>query len=459
MIKWCVNHFTRTYMFETLSEKLTGTLRKVRGQGRLTEENLSQTLNSVKMALLEADVNYRVVKAFLRSVKERAIGQEVQGSLTPGQQFIKIVNEELTEMMGGANSGFVETEDTPLTVMMVGLQGSGKTSSAGKLARLYQSEGKRPYLIPADIYRPAAIEQLQVLADTLGVYCYPSRNDQNPLDIVKLGLHEAKQQEADIVFIDTAGRLHIDEELMEELSSIKLSIMPHEIIFVADAMTGQEAVNVAKGFNDRLDISGVMLTKMDGDARGGAALSIRAITQKPIKFIAVGEKLENLEAFHPERIASRILGMGDMLSLIEKVEDSFSEREALQMQKKLKRNEFTLEDFRDQLRSMRKMGSMKDVLGMLPGMNTSALQEANIDDHKLVKIDAIISSMTIKERQNHKLMNGSRRLRVAKGSGTTVSEINRLLKQFAQMRKMMQKLSKVSSPGKAMRMMQDMIPG
>ncbi|MDP6431309.1 MAG: signal recognition particle protein [SAR324 cluster bacterium] len=446
-------------MFETLSEKLTGTLRKVRGQGRLTEENLSQTLNSVKLALLEADVNYRVVKAFLRSVKERALGQEVQGSLTPGQQFIKIVNEELTEMMGGANSGFVETEETPLTVMMVGLQGSGKTSSAGKLARLYQSEGKRPYLIPADIYRPAAIEQLQVLADTLGVYCYPSRNDQNPLDIVKLGLHEAKQQKADIVFIDTAGRLHIDEELMEELSSIKLSIMPHEIIFVADAMTGQEAVNVAKGFNDRLDISGVMLTKMDGDARGGAALSIRAITQKPIKFIAVGEKLENLEAFHPERIASRILGMGDMLSLIEKVEDSFSEREALQMQKKLKRNEFTLEDFRDQLSSMRKMGSMKDVLGMLPGMNTSALQEANIDDHKLVKIDAVISSMTIKERQNHKLMNGSRKLRIAKGSGTTVSEINRLLKQFAQMRKMMQKLSKVSSPGKAMRMMQDMIPG
>ena len=446
-------------MFETLSEKLTSTLRKVRGQGRLTEENLDQTLNNVKMALLEADVNYRVVKAFLRSVKERAIGQEIQDSLTPGQQFIKIVNEELTEMMGGANSGFSETKDAPLTVMMVGLQGSGKTSSVGKLARLYQSEGKRPYLIPADIYRPAAIEQLQVLAKTLDVPCYNSRNDQNPLEIVKLGLQEAKEQEAEIVFIDTAGRLHIDEELMEELSRIKLSIMPHEIIFVADAMTGQEAVNVAKGFNDRLDISGVMLTKMDGDARGGAALSIRAITQKPIKFIAVGEKLENLEAFHPERIASRILGMGDMLSLIEKVEDSFSEREALQMQKKLKRNEFTLEDFRDQLRSMRKMGSMKDVLGMLPGMNTSAMQEANIDEHKLVKIDAIISSMTVSERQNHKLMNGSRKLRVAKGSGTAVSEINRLLKQFVQMRKMMQKLSKVSSPGKAMHMIQDMIPG
>ena len=446
-------------MFETLSEKLTSTLRKVRGQGRLTEENLDQTLNNVKMALLEADVNYRVVKAFLRSVKERAIGQEIQDSLTPGQQFIKIVNEELTEMMGGANSGFSETKDAPLIVMMVGLQGSGKTSSVGKLARLHHSEGKKPYLIPADIYRPAAIEQLQVLAKTLDVPCYNSRNDQNPLEIVKLGLQEAKEQEAEIVFIDTAGRLHIDEELMEELSRIKLSIMPHEIIFVADAMTGQEAVNVAKGFNDRLDISGVMLTKMDGDARGGAALSIRAITQKPIKFIAVGEKLENLEAFHPERIASRILGMGDMLSLIEKVEDSFSEREALQMQKKLKRNEFTLEDFRDQLRSMRKMGSMKDVLGMLPGMNTSAMQEANIDENKLVKIDAIISSMTLRERQNHKLMNGSRKLRVAKGSGTAVSEINRLLKQFSQMRKMMQKLSKVTSPGKAMHMIQDMIPG
>ncbi len=417
-------------MFETLSEKLSGTLRKVRGQGRLTEENLSQTLNGVKMALLEADVNYRVVKAFLRSVKERAIGQEVQGSLTPGQQFIKIVNEELTEMMGGANSGLTEPTAAPLTVMMVGLQGSGKTSSSGKLARHYQSEGKRPYLIPADVYH-----------------------------IVLNGLQSAKQQEADVVFIDTAGRLHIDEELMEELSRIKSAITPHEILFVADAMTGQEAVSVAKGFNDRLDISGVMLTKMDGDARGGAALSIRAITQKPIKFIAVGEKLENLEAFHPERIASRILGMGDMLSLIEKVEDSFSEREALQMQKKLKRNEFTMEDFRDQLRSMRKMGSMKDVLGMLPGMNTTSLQDANIDDRKLVQIDAIISSMTVKERQNHKLMNGSRRLRVAKGSGTTVSEINRLLKQFTQMRKMMQKLSKVSNPGKAMRMMQDMMPG
>ena len=445
-------------MFETLSDKLSGSLRKVRGRGRLTEENVSKTLNEVKMALLEADVNFRVVKAFLRSVESRAVGEEVQGSLTPGQQFIKIVNEELTEMMGGANYGLTEPETAPLVTMLVGLQGSGKTSSAGKLARLCETEGKRPYLIPADIYRPAAIQQLQVLADTLGISCYPSRIDQNPLDIVQNGIEAAKQEEADAVFIDTAGRLHIDKELMEELSQIKVSVMPHEILFVADAMTGQEAVSVAKGFNDLLNITGVMLTKMDGDARGGAALSIRAITQKPIKFITVGEKLENLEAFHPERIASRILGMGDMLSLIEKVEDSFSEREALQIQKKLRRNEFTLEDFRDQLRSMRKMGSIKDVIGMLPGMNASSVNDANIDDKKLIHIDAIISSMTIKERNNHKLMNGSRRIRIAKGSGTTVSEINRLLKQFIQMRKMMQKLTKVSNPGKAMRMMQDMMP-
>ena len=445
-------------MFETLSDKLSSSLRKVRGRGRLTEENVSQTLNEVKMALLEADVNFRVVKAFLRSVNDRAVGEEVQGSLTPGQQFIKIVNNELTEMMGGANSGLTKLEGTPIITMMVGLQGSGKTSSVGKLARLYKTDGKIPYLIPADIYRPAAIHQLQVLADTLEVSCYPSRTDQNPLDIVQNGLEVAKQEDADVVFIDTAGRLQIDQELMEELTLIKNSIMPHEILFVADAMTGQEAVSVVKGFNDLLDITGVILTKMDGDARGGAALSIRAITQKPIKFITVGEKLENLEEFHPERIASRILGMGDMLTLIEKVEDSFSEREALQIQKKLRLNEFTLEDFRDQLRSMRKMGSIKDVIGMLPGINASSVNDANIDEKKLIHIDAIISSMTIKERHNYKLMNGSRRKRIAKGSGTTVSEINRLLKQFVQMRKMMKKFSKVTNSGKAMRMMKDMMP-
>ena len=445
-------------MFETLSEKLSTSLRKVRGQGRLTEENIGRTLNEVKMALLEADVNYRVVKSFLRSVKDRSVGEEVQGSLTPGQQFIKIVNEELTEMMGGNNSSLSGTKNKPLVTMMVGLQGSGKTSSVGKLAKLFQKEGNQPYLIPADTYRPAAIEQLHVLAETLGVSCYPSRKDQTPMEIVRNGLFAAKQEEADAVFIDTAGRLQIDHEMMNELIQIKNSTSPDEIIFVADAMTGQEAVNVAKGFNDSLNFTGVILTKMDGDARGGAALSIRAITQKPIKFLGVGEKLENLEEFHPDRIASRILGMGDMLTLIEKVENSFSEKEAQRIQKKLKSNEFTLEDFRDQLLSMRKMGSIKDMIGMLPGMGSPSMANPNIDEKKLIQIDAIISSMTFKERRNHKIMNGSRRLRVAKGSGSTVSEINRLLKQFVQMRKMMQKLSNVSNPGKAMRMVQSMRP-
>ena len=445
-------------MFENLSEKLTASLRKVRGQGRLTEENIGQTLNEVKMALLEADVNYRVVKAFLRSVKERSVGEEVQGSLSPGQQFIKIVNDELTDMMGGKNSSLSDPDIKPLVTMMVGLQGSGKTSSVGKLARLFLKEGNRPYLIPADIYRPAAIEQLKVLAETLDVSCYPSRNDQTPLEIVRNGIIAAEQEEANAVFIDTAGRLQIDQEMMHELIEIKNALNPHEILFVADAMTGQEAVNVAKGFNDELNFTGVVLTKMDGDARGGAALSIRAITQKPIKFLGVGEKLEDLEEFHPERIASRILGMGDMLSLIEKIESSFSENEAHRIQKKLKTNEFTLEDFRDQLLSMRKMGSIKDMIGMLPGIGSSSIGDPNFDEQKILQIDAIISSMTIKERRNHKIMNGSRRLRIAKGSGTKVSEINRLLKQFVQMRKMMQKLSNVSNPGKAMRMVQNMMP-
>jgi signal recognition particle subunit SRP54 len=445
-------------MFEALSNKLTGSLRKVRGQGRLTEENIKGTLNEVKMALLEADVNFRVVKAFLRSVQARAVGEEVQGSLTPGQQFIKIVNQELTEMMGGEATGLEMDHPGVHLVMMVGLQGSGKTSTTGKLARLMKSQGHRPYLIPADIYRPAAIEQLHVLARTLEVPAYASRTDMDPVQIVTSGLAEAQSAQCDLVLIDTAGRLQIDEALMAELERIKAQVQPHEILFVADAMTGQEAVNVARGFDERLEVSGIVLTKMDGDARGGAALSIRAITQKPIKFITVGEKLDALEPFHPERIASRILGMGDLLSLIEKVGTVYDEKSALQVQQKLKRNEFSLEDFRDQLRTMRKMGSIKDLMGMIPGMNASALKGANVDDKQLVRIEAIISSMTPKERENPGVINGSRRARIAKGSGAQVSEINRLLKQFAQMRKMMSKLSRTSDPGKAMRMMQNMMP-
>ncbi|MFZ9094785.1 MAG: signal recognition particle protein [bacterium] len=445
-------------MFENLSQKLTTTLRKVRGQGRLTETNIDDSLKEVKMALLEADVNFRVVKAFLKSVKSRAIGEEVQGSLTPGQQFIKIVNDELTNMMGASNESLAKSEDGPTVVMVVGLQGAGKTSSVGKLANYHAQKGFSPYLVPADVYRPAAIDQLRILAESLHLPCHPSTNDQNPVEIAASAVEAARINNRDLVLIDTAGRLHIDSQLMDELHQMRQRVNPQEILFVADAMTGQDAVNMAKSFNDELDLTGVLLTKMDGDARGGAALSIRAVTQKPIKFIAVGEKLENLEAFHPERIASRILGMGDLLSLIEKVEHNYSQAQALEIQDKFRRNEFTLDDFRDQLRTMRKMGSMKELMGMLPGVDSNLLKNAKVDEKQFNRIDAIISSMTRDERQNHNLLNGSRRQRIAIGSGVAVNDVNRLMKQFTQMRKMMNKLSKTQDPRKAMQMMKNMMP-
>jgi len=445
-------------MFENLSQKLTTTLRKVRGQGRLTETNIDDSLKEVKMALLEADVNFRVVKAFLKSVKSRAIGEEVQGSLTPGQQFIKIVNDELTNMMGASNESLAKSEDGPTVVMVVGLQGAGKTSSVGKLANYHAQKGFSPYLVPADVYRPAAIDQLRILAESLHLPCHPSTNDQNPVEIASSAVEAARSINRDLVLIDTAGRLHIDSQLMDELHQMRQRVNPQEILFVADAMTGQDAVNMAKSFNDELDLTGVLLTKMDGDARGGAALSIRAVTQKPIKFIAVGEKLENLEAFHPERIASRILGMGDLLSLIEKVEHNYSQAQALEIQDKFRRNEFTLDDFRDQLRTMRKMGSMKELMGMLPGVDSNLLKNAKVDEKQFNRIDAIISSMTRDERQNHNLLNGSRRQRIAIGSGVAVNDVNRLMKQFTQMRKMMNKLSKTQDPRKAMQMMKNMMP-
>ncbi len=445
-------------MFENLSQKLTTTLRKVRGQGRLTETNIDDSLKEVKMALLEADVNFRVVKAFLKSVKSRAIGEEVQGSLTPGQQFIKIVNDELTNMMGASNESLAKSEDGPTVVMVVGLQGAGKTSSVGKLANYHAQKGFSPYLVPADVYRPAAIDQLRILAESLHLPCHPSTNDQNPVEIAASAVEAARSSNRDLVLIDTAGRLHIDSQLMDELHQMRQRVNPQEILFVADAMTGQDAVNMAKSFNDELDLTGVLLTKMDGDARGGAALSIRAVTQKPIKFIAVGEKLENLEAFHPERIASRILGMGDLLSLIEKVEHNYSQAQALEIQDKFRRNEFTLDDFRDQLRTMRKMGSMKELMGMLPGVDSNLLKNAKVDEKQFNRIDAIISSMTRDERQNHNLLNGSRRQRIAVGSGVAVNDVNRLMKQFTQMRKMMNKLSKTQDPRKAMQMMKNMMP-
>jgi signal recognition particle subunit SRP54 len=445
-------------MFENLSNKLTSTLRKVRGQGRLSENNIDDSLREVKMALLEADVNFRVVKAFLKSVKSRAIGEEVQASLTPGQQFIKIVNDELTNMMGASNESLTKSETGPTIVMVVGLQGAGKTSSVGKLAHYHAQKGFNPYLVPADVYRPAAIDQLRILADSLSLPCHPSRVDQNPVDIAVAAVEAATDDNRDLILIDTAGRLHIDSKLMGELQRMQKQVKPHEILFVADAMTGQDAVNMAKSFNDELTLTGVLLTKMDGDARGGAALSIRAVTQKPIKFIAVGEKLENLEAFHPERIASRILGMGDLLSLIEKVEDNYSQAKAVEIQDKFRRNEFTLDDFRDQLRTMRKMGSMKELMGMLPGVDSNLLDSAKVDEKQFYRIDAIISSMTLGERRNHNLLNGSRRQRIATGSGVTVNDVNRLMKQFTQMRKMMNKLSKTQDPRKAMQMMRNLMP-
>ena len=445
-------------MFENLSQKLTTTLRKVRGQGRLTETNIDDSLKEVKMALLEADVNFRVVKAFLKSVKSRAIGEEVQSSLTPGQKFIKIVNDELTNMMGASNESLATSEDGATVVMVVGLQGAGKTSSVGKLANYHAQKGFSPYLVPADVYRPAAIDQLRILAESMRLPCHPSTNDQNPIEIAAAAVEVAKASNRDLVLIDTAGRLHIDSQLMDELYQMRQQINPKEILFVADAMTGQDAVNTAKSFNDKLDLTGVLLTKMDGDARGGAALSIRAVTQKPIKFIAVGEKLENLEAFHPERIASRILGMGDLLSLIEKVEDNYSQAQAIEIQDKFRRNEFTLDDFRDQLRTMRRMGSMKELMGMLPGVDSNLLKNAKVDEKQFNRIDAIISSMTRDERQNHNLLNGSRRQRIAIGSGVAVNDVNRLMKQFTQMRKMMSKLSKTQDPRKAMQMMRNMMP-
>lgn len=444
-------------MFDHLSQKLTSGLRRVQGYGRLTEANIEDVLNDVKKALLEADVNFRVVKSFLKAVQSRALGLEVQKSITPGQQFLKIVNEELTLLMGGENQTLIQAPNGPTIVLMVGLQGSGKTSSVGKLAQFYKEKGKRPYVVPADVYRPAAIEQLIVLAKTIGIPYYPSTPDQNPVDLARWGLDDAKSQNTDIVFVDTAGRLHIDDVLMLEIEHIRNAIQPHEILFVADAMTGQDAVNVAKAFNDRLGVTGVILSKMDGDARGGAALSIRAITQKPIKFVTVGEKLGDLQPFYPERIASRILGMGDILSLIEKAESAFDERKELELQSKFRGNTFTLEDFRDQLRTIQRMGSIKDLLGMIPGMDARALSGANLDEKQFSRIDAMISSMTRKERFDHDIINGSRRLRIAKGSGSTVNDVNRLLKQFEQMSKMMHKLSRIQDPRKAMQAMRSMM--
>ncbi|MDM8516400.1 signal recognition particle protein [Desulfobacterales bacterium HSG16] len=435
-------------MFENLNEKLDAAFKKLKGHGKLSEKNIEDGLKEVRMALLEADVHYRVVKSFITGVKKRALGQEVMNSLTPGQQVIKIVNEELTQLMGQTNEEITLSGPVPIAIMLVGLQGSGKTTTAGKLATHLRKNGRKPYLVPADVYRPAAIDQLKTLGNQLSIPVHPSDKGADPVDICMQAKNAAKQENYDTLLIDTAGRLHVDEELMDELVRIKERLQPSDILFVADAMTGQDAVNIAKSFDDALDIGGVILTKMDGDARGGAALSIKSITGKPIKFIGVGEKANQLETFHPERMASQILGMGDMLTLIEKAQESVDEEKAMELEKKLRKNQFTLEDFRDQMVQVRQMGPLEDLLGMIPGFGKmKQMKNFQVDESELVRIEAIINSMTPKERRQHTIINGSRRRRIAKGSGTTVQDINRLLKNYNQVMKLMKKINKGGMKG------------
>ena len=435
-------------MFESLSEKLSRTFKKLRGEGKLTEKNIEEALKEVRMALLEADVNYKVVKKFVEDIRQSAMGQEVLDSLTPGQQVIKIVHQELIRLMGGSRQELNLTGRTPFTLMLVGLQGSGKTTTAGKLALHLRKKGRNPYLVPADIYRPAAIEQLKKLGSQLGIPVHDTEKNRKPEDTCQEALQRAGTVGADILIMDTAGRLHIDDDLMAELVRIKERVSPTEILLVADAMTGQDAVNVAKHFNDLLDISGVILTKMEGDARGGAALSVKAVTDKPIKFIGVGEKLDALEPFFPERLASRILGMGDMISLIEKAQEEFDEKEALKLAKKLKKREFDLEDFLGQLRQLKKIGSLEQIMSMIPGMGQlKQLKNMKPDEKELVRVEAVINSMTKEERENYKIINGSRRRRIALGSGATIQDVNRLLKNFAQTKKMMENLTRKGLQG------------
>jgi signal recognition particle subunit SRP54 len=442
-------------MFENLSDKLDSVFRKLKGHGKLSENNIEAGLKEVRMALLEADVHYRVAKKFIADVKERALGREVLSSLTPGQQVIKIVNEKLTELMGSSHEDINLSGPSPAALMLVGLQGSGKTTTAGKLAVFLRNKGRKPFLVPADVYRPAAIDQLEKLGAQLDVPVFSSSADMDPVDICRQAKTTAHRQGCDTLLLDTAGRLHIDEELMNELSRIKNEVKPSDILLVADAMTGQDAVNIAQSFDETLDIGGVVLTKMDGDARGGAALSIKSITGKPIKFIGVGEKLNELEPFHPDRLASSILGMGDVLTLIEKAQDAVDEKKAAELEKKLRKSEFTLEDFRDQMVQIRKMGSLGDIMKMIPGMGKlKQMKNMDVDEGEFVRIEAIINSMTPRERRQHTIINGSRRRRIAKGSGTRVQDVNRLLKNYTQMLKMLKKINKGGMRG----MPQEMMP-
>lgn len=427
--------------FEGLSDRLQDVFKKLRSKGKITEEDVKVAMREVKLALLEADVNYKVVKNFVATVSERAVGQEVIQSVTPGQQVVKIVYDEMTSLMGGTETKLNLSSKPPTVFMAVGLQGAGKTTTVAKIAKMLHKQGRRPLLVAADVYRPAAIKQLQVLGEQLGIPVF-SMGQGNPVAIAKASIEHARSNNRDIVIIDTAGRLHINEELMDELKQIQKSVEPHETLLVVDAMTGQDAVNVAEAFNEQLNITGLILTKLDGDSRGGAALSVKAVTGCPIKLVGMGEKLDALETFYPERMASRILGMGDILSLVEKAQENFDEKKAREMERKIRKQEFTLEDFLDQMQQVKSMGPLKDLLGMIPGMGKQLKgMEAEIDEKELGHVEAIIKSMTKEERRNPAIINGSRKKRIAKGSGTKVQEVNRLLKQFEESRKMMKQFA------------------
>ncbi len=428
-------------VFESLAEKLQNALGKLTGKGKLSEKDVDLAMREVRLALLEADVNFKVVKDFIKKVKERAIGNEVMESLTPGQQVIKIVNEELTALMGREEEKILFSSKPPTVILMSGLQGAGKTTTSGKLANILIKQGKRPLLVACDVYRPAAIKQLEVVGEKVGVPVFTMGDKHDPVDIAKAAMEHARKNANDVVIIDTAGRLHIDEELMDEIENIHKAVEPDEILLVLDAMTGQDAVNVAKSFDEKLSITGVILTKLDGDTRGGAALSIRAVTDKPIKFVGMGEKLDELEAFHPDRMASRILGMGDVLSFIEKAQANIDTEKAMELEKKIRTSQFTFDDFLDQLEQMKNMGPLDELLGMIPGMNSKALKGLNVGDKEVGRIEAIIKSMTKKERQTPEIIDSSRRKRIANGSGTSITEVNKLLKQFRETKKMMKKFT------------------
>ncbi len=434
--------------FEGLTEKLSAAFKKLRSKGRLTEADVKDAMREIRLALLEADVSYKVVKDFVKKVTERAIGSDVLESLTPAQMIVKIVNEELVALMGSENSKISIASKPPTIVMLVGLQGAGKTTNGAKLAGLMKKDGKKPLLVACDVYRPAAIKQLEVVGGQLGIPVF-QMGTANPVDIARAAVEHAKKEGFDMVFLDTAGRLHVDEALMEELSNIKEAVHPDEILLVVDAMTGQDAVNAATAFNNQLDIDGVMLTKLDGDARGGAALSVKAVTGKPIKFVGTGEKLDQIEPFHPSRMASRILGMGDVLTLIEKAEAAMDQKKAQELEQRLRKNKFTLQDFYDQLVQLKSMGSITDILGMMPGMNAGALKNVQVDEKALSRTEAIILSMTPYERENPSIINHSRKQRIAAGAGVQVQQINALLKQFEDMQKLMRQFT---GPGASKKM-------